>query len=193
MILSWAQRVKKGDDPSFLSSHLCRSVAIMDRAYQILSQDGHRLYLTQIMAIICFLDHNSAGHVAQVPTGEGKTTLIAILAVLIALQGVSVDVITTNEYLAEVAAQNQSDFFSLFGLTVSTNNHDVHYTSGPKRCYKANVVYGSLSNFQFDYLGDAVDQLNIRKGRSFETSWVILDEIDSLLIDQVDIDSLPLD
>lgn len=41
------------------------------------------------------------GRIAQVRTGEGKSTIVAILSAYMALQGYFVDIITSSEYLAK--------------------------------------------------------------------------------------------
>ena len=42
---------------------------------------------------------------------------------------------------------------------------------GAKDCYKANVVYGCISNFQFDYLKDTFEKLQTRASRHLELSF----------------------
>lgn len=43
----------------------------------------------------------------------------------------------------------------------------------PRECYKSNIVYGSITNFQFDYLTDDFEERGTRVGRQY--GWVILD------------------
>jgi preprotein translocase subunit SecA len=45
---------------------------------------------------------------------------------------------------------------------VSHNNDETSYSSGPKECYKADVVYGNSSQFQFDLLRHEFSLSNTR-------------------------------
>lgn len=52
---------------------------------------------------------------------------------------------------------------------------------GAKDCYKADIVYGEVSQFQFDCLRDNYCQLGTLSDR--ECSVAIVDEVDAMLID----------
>ncbi|XP_044261236.1 uncharacterized protein LOC123009175 [Tribolium madens] len=143
---------------------ICETIAISDRVYFLLS-GGNRLRDTQILAILLFFQ-NDQGRLCEIKTGEGKTIIVSILAVIKALQGHLVDVITTSPVLANEGVAQTRSFYSIFGVTVSSNDLAVGYT--------ADVVYGSINSFQFDYLKDSFER---RFGQ------VILDEVDSLLVD----------
>jgi preprotein translocase subunit SecA len=69
----------------------------------------------------------------------------------------------------------------MFSISVSDNIDRETYLSGPKQCYSCDVVYGEISQFQFDYLRDTYNQYGTRKDRKL--SHVIVDEVDSMLID----------
>lgn len=168
----------------------CQALAILDRAYQLLSVADYRLRKVQLLAVMCFVcggEEQQSSLVAQVATGEGKTTIIALLAVIKVLQGYTVDIITSNEVLPTQAIDDKLEFYSLFNVSIATNNFnptEVSSCGGARACYAADVVYGSISSFQFDYLGEKFDRLETRGSRLQSNTWVILDEIDSLLIDQ---------
>lgn len=84
---------------------------------------------------------------------SGKTVIVSLLAVLMILQGEkTVDVITSNAVLAQEGVESRKLFYSMFNISVATNAADKNYASGPRKCYTADVVYGSISDFQFDYL-----------------------------------------
>jgi preprotein translocase subunit SecA len=175
----WAVAIKGrlgvGDD------EVCETIAIMDRALNLLT-GGHRLRDTQILAVLIFF-HNqkNQGRLCQIKTGEGKTVIISLIAVIRALQGVTVDVITSNPILAASGVDETRTFYSAFGLTVSTNNPVENDKSDFKIGYTADVLYGTISNFQFDYLKDTFEGFNLRHERRF--GQVILDEVDSMLVD----------
>ncbi|KAJ3651316.1 hypothetical protein Zmor_017366 [Zophobas morio] len=173
-INKWAKK-KKGhlgtDDNS-----VCEAIAVMDRAFNLLKY-GRRLRSTQILSILIFFhDRKNQGQLCQIQTGEGKTLIVCLLAVIKALQGLTVDVITSNPVLAQDAVNENKDFYKVFGLTVACNNY-----GQSKKCYTANILYGSICSFQFDFLTDSCQGTNMRQDRGF--GQVILDEVDSMLID----------
>jgi preprotein translocase subunit SecA len=160
---------------------ICKTIAIMDRALNLL-KGGHRLRDTQILAVLIFFhNRNNQGRLCEIKTGEGKTIIISLIAAIRALQGVTVDVITSNSIMAANGVDETKTFYSTFNLTVSTNNPEENNTNDSKICYTADVLYGTISNFQFDYLKDSFEGFNIRNQRRF--GQVILDEVDSMLVD----------
>lgn len=165
------------------SEEICELIAVMDRANELVT-GGHRLRDTQILALLTFLNSNEKAMLCQIQTGEGKTTVVALLAVIEALQGNKVDIITSNNVLAIEGAGGKEDFYSLFGLSVATNNPEPKAPSlGVRSCYTADIVYGSIGNYQFDYLKDSFLGYGIRGKREFGNSVAIVDEVDSMLID----------
>jgi len=198
-VFAWAAATRAKTCSITNNDVLCNAIAVLNRANELVT--GHRLRNTQTLAILRFLEQScsssstsAAGHISQINTGEGKTTIISFLvAIKILLKSDSgdsgcshVDVITSTEGLASESVHDRLNFFSLLGISIANNNNDdgVKYLDGPKKCYFADVVYGSISNFQFDYLLHHFDGLDTFGGRCIATSWVVLDEIDSLLIDQ---------
>jgi preprotein translocase subunit SecA len=159
---------------------ICNTIALMDRVWNLL--EGFRLRNTQILAaLIFFHNQNNQGRLCQIQTGEGKTIIVALLAVIRALQGHKVDVITSNPLLAADGVKETKKFYSVFGLTVSTNNVGEESGDQDKIGYTADILYGTISNFQFDYLKDTFEGFNLRSDREF--GQVILDEVDSMLVD----------
>ena len=71
----------------------------------------------------------------QIATGEGKTTIISALAILLALTGKKIDVVTSSPVLAARDAKERESLYSLFGLTVAENSDKNQYICGPKPCY----------------------------------------------------------
>ena len=64
----------------------------------------------------------------------------------------SIDVITSNAVLAQEGVDSRKLFYSIFNISIATNVPDKTYSQGPRKCYLADIVYGSISDFQFDYL-----------------------------------------
>lgn len=90
----------------------------------------------------------------QVGTGEGKSTIVCILAITNALKGKKVDVITSSPVLAERDAKEKSKLYNIFGLECADNNDKSIYIKGIKDCYKKDIVYGEASQNEFDVLRD---------------------------------------
>ncbi|CAF0891538.1 unnamed protein product [Adineta ricciae] len=136
----------------------------------------------QILSLLLLL-HESEGknkriaRLAQIKTGEGKSLIIAMFAAIKALHGHQVDIITTSPLLAERDAKSKKTFYNMLHLTVGDNNG----IASQKPCYKDDVVYGSVENFQFDVLRDEYSLLETRFQRQFDIA--IVDEVDSMFID----------
>lgn len=172
-ILSKAIALKGNPD---LDIHLV--IALMNRANKIVT--GYELRPAQILSTLEFF-RDSNNKFCQVNTGEGKTTLTSLLAVIKVLQGDTADIITSNKVLAEDAVKERGDFYALFGLSVSHNNPDQESEQRPKACYQHDVVYGTIGNFEFDYLKHRVGLSEIRGAREFGA--LIIDEADNVVLD----------
>ncbi|WP_341757414.1 hypothetical protein [Candidatus Tisiphia endosymbiont of Ditula angustiorana] len=162
---------------------ICEAIAVMDRANE-LATAGHRLRNTQKAVVLIFIQTNTKGHISQINTGEGKTTIISVIAALKVMQGYKGHVITSNNVLAADGVKDKKLFYDLLNITTADNNPDDKYTDGPRTCYSKDIVYGSITSFQFDWLRDSFEQLKTLGDIDFNNIWVMLDEIDSLLIDQ---------
>jgi len=183
----WSDEVKA--NPSAYED-IAEYIAVIDRANYIdtlekYGNNGHNLRDTQIASILSFFDATGNGRLAQIKTGEGKSTIVSVLAIIKALRGKHVDILTSSAVLAERDAEEKEGLYKIFGLTVSDNSIDKDYQNGPKECYQSDIVYGSISNFQFDLLRHEHQGLETRgkedNQRRFDT--VIVDEVDSMLID----------
>jgi preprotein translocase subunit SecA len=120
--------------------------------------------------------------IAEIKTGEGKTLVAIMAAYLNALSGKSVHIVTVNEYLATYQSELMRKVFEILGMSVGCllASHDM---ATKKKQYDCDVIYGTSSEFGFDYLRDNLSQLaeeQVQQGHGF----VIIDEIDSILIDE---------
>ncbi|WP_341793710.1 MULTISPECIES: DEAD/DEAH box helicase [unclassified Rickettsia] len=155
-------------------------IALMNKANKIAT--GYELRPVQILSTLEFFRENGAlNKFCQVNTGEGKTTLTSLIAVIKALQGETVDIITSNEVLAQDAVRDREDFYSLFGLSVAHNNADHSHEKGTRDCYKHDIVYGTIGNFEFDYLKDRIKLSEAKGSRGFGS--LIIDEADNVVLD----------
>jgi preprotein translocase subunit SecA len=163
---------------------------------------GKRPYDEQLMAAIALAD----GKIAEQKTGEGKTLSAVPALYLHALGGKGTHLVTVNDYLARRDAGWNGPIFHLLGMMVGVTIHDEQLrgfvfdpeyndpTHGDERlahlrpverqvAYKSDVIYGTNSEFGFDYLRDNMVQRRedmVQRGHYF----AIVDEVDSILIDE---------
>jgi preprotein translocase subunit SecA len=141
-----------------------------------------------------------SGTIAEMATGEGKTLVATLPAVLNGLTGRGVHIVTVNDYLARRDAQWMGPIYHQMGLSVSVIQHEASFLYDPeyvptdsrpqslrpcgrREAYMADITYGTNNEFGFDYLRDnmrfALDELVQR-----ELNYAIVDEVDSILIDE---------
>src|SRR6478672_4765881 len=130
------------------------------------------------------------GQIAEMKTGEGKT-LTATLAVVLNSLAVrdeetgerrGVHLITVNDYLARRDAEWMGPIYESLGVSVGVLQNMQPYEE-KHRAYACDVVYGTNSEFGFDYLRDimATDLgEKVQRGHYY----AIVDEVDNILIDE---------
>jgi len=140
------------------------------------------------------------GKIAEMKTGEGKTLVAPLAAILNGLTGRGVHVVTVNDYLARRDAQWMGPIYHFLGLSVGIIVHDTAYVFEPgyptsderlinlrpvsrREAYAADITYGTNNEYGFDYLRDnMVTELDQRVQR--ERFFGIVDEVDNILIDE---------
>jgi preprotein translocase subunit SecA len=150
------------------------------------------------------------GKITEMRTGEGKTLVATLPAVLNALNGKGVHIVTVNDYLARRDAVWMGQIYAKLGLTLGVVNHDAsfiydetHQEKDEERdehgsykvvydflrpctrqqAYQADITYGTNSEFGFDYLRDNIEY-EADRIRQPHHAYAIVDEIDSILIDE---------
>lgn len=123
------------------------------------------------------------GSIAEMQTGEGKTLTASMPLYLHALTGKPVHLVTVNDYLAKRDCEWIGSIFRKLGMTVASLTNDVH-PSQRKEVYACDVVYGTSSEFGFDYLRD--NSMAMHKNEQVQRGhyFAMVDEIDSILIDE---------
>ena len=123
------------------------------------------------------------GAIAEMMTGEGKTLTAAMPLYLNALSKNSVHLVTVNDYLAERDCQWVGTIFRWLGLTTAALTNEIP-TENRKKIYESDIVYGTASEFGFDYLRD--NSMAFRKEDQVQRGYnfAIIDEVDSILIDE---------
>ncbi len=150
------------------------------------------------------------GKISEMKTGEGKTLVATLPTYLNALTGKGVHVVTVNDYLSRRDAVWMGQIFSFLGLSVGVINHESSFLYDPEHreldekrdevasfkvvheflrpctrtdSYNADITYGTNNEFGFDYLRDNIE-LDPRNIRQREFNYAVVDEIDSILIDE---------
>ncbi len=123
------------------------------------------------------------GKIAEMKTGEGKTLVATLPVVLNAMSGKGVHVVTVNDYLAKRDAEQMNAIYNFLGFSVgvvlSSQNSDIEH----KQAYDCDITYGTNNEFGFDYLRDNMKFSKAEKVQR-EHNFVIVDEVDSILIDE---------
>lgn len=136
------------------------------------------LYDEQLMGGIALHE----GKIIQMCTGEGKTFVSIAPVLLNALLGKSCHIMTANSYLSKRDYEITRPIYSFLGLTVGCIENKERNSYARRETYKSDVVFGTTSNFIFDYLYDMMDNdLETRVQGKYD--FAILDEADSMLID----------
>ncbi len=147
------------------------------------------------------------GTIAEMRTGEGKTLVATMPLYLNALTGKGVHLVTVNDYLARRDARWMGPIYHALGLTVGilqmaavTENGKKAFIYDPSRAspredqnqlriadrieaYKADITFGTNSEFGFDYLRDNMTmhlEDRVQRGHHY----AIVDEVDNVLIDE---------
>ncbi|MDR2303254.1 MAG: preprotein translocase subunit SecA, partial [Treponema sp.] len=139
---------------------------------------GERPYDVQVLGSIVL----HQGKIAELKTGEGKTLMSVAPAYLNSIPGKGIHMVTVNDYLAERDANWMRPIFSYLGVSVGTilSNMD---NERRKENYNCDITYGTNNEFGFDYLRDNM-LWELEKRVQREHHYCIIDEIDSILIDE---------
>ena len=139
---------------------------------------GQRHYDVQLMGGVAL----HRGNIAEMRTGEGKTLVSTLPAYLNALTGNGVHIVTVNDYLAERDSEWMGRVHRFLGLSVGVILANMT-PQERRQAYAADITYGTNNEFGFDYLRDnmawSIDDCVQR-----EHNFAIVDEVDSILIDE---------
>ncbi len=123
------------------------------------------------------------GKISEMATGEGKTLVATLPVYLNALAGKGVHLVTVNDYLAKRDSEWMAPLFEFHGLTIDCIDKYEPHSEGRKKAYRADITYGTTSEFGFDYLRDNMS-VNIDQLVQGKHHYAIVDEVDSVLIDE---------
>ncbi|XP_029428108.1 uncharacterized protein LOC115073646 [Rhinatrema bivittatum] len=154
--------------------------------------EGYLPRFTQLASLVTLLvskTPENSGCLLEIATGEGKSTIVAMLALIHAIRGKKVDVITSNPVLARRDKEDWEKLFKMFDVSCS-----VIPPAGLEECtdsqqrdkaireaYKADILYGTVSNFAADILRQEFEKTKTREDRPFDVA--IIDEVDYMTLD----------
>ena len=139
---------------------------------------GVRLFDVQLMGGIVLHE----GDIAEMKTGEGKTFVAVQPLYLNGLAGQGVHLVTVNDYLAKRDAEWTRPVYELLGSSVGAIQNLMPFAQR-REAYACDVVYGTNSEFGFDYLRDNM-AVSIEGVVQRSHSYAIVDEVDSILVDE---------
>lgn len=122
------------------------------------------------------------GNIAEMATGEGKTLVATLALYLNALTGNGVHLVTVNNYLAQRDAEWMRPLYEFMGMTVAVV-YSGQSTEERSQAYTADIIYGTNSEFGFDYLRDNM-VLDVADRVQNNLHFAIVDEVDSILVDE---------
>ncbi|KAJ1212504.1 hypothetical protein NDU88_000159 [Pleurodeles waltl] len=172
------------------------SVAVQDTT-TIVKQSGEKIEgyfprMTQLASLLTLLISKApdcSGCLLEIFTGEGKSTIVARLALINAIRGKKVDVITSSPVLARHDQEEWSKLYKMFdvscsvvppqGLDECTDSRESDKLI--KKAYAADVVYSTVGNFAADILRQEFEKCKTRGDRTFDIA--IVDEVDYMTLD----------
>ena len=122
------------------------------------------------------------GRIAEMQTGEGKTLVSTMPGYLNAIAGRKVHIVTVNDYLARRDRDWMGQIYRFLGVEVGLVVPEMSIPA-KRAAYACPVIYGTNTEFGFDYLRD---HMAWRKEDLVQSAldYAIIDEVDSILIDE---------
>jgi len=158
----------------------------------------------QVITILRICDEilSGRGAIAQVKTGEGKSFIISVIAIVLAMHGRLIDIVTSNLELAIRDEKDQRDYYKLFNIKsgvlcrkdgdkdflnlmksqiIARDNGKNDESDYNTDVFGKEIVYSTNYNFQFAYLHSLFSNKPLRN-RPYDV--VIVDEVDNMFLDQ---------
>ena len=139
---------------------------------------GLRHYDVQLIGGLVLNDQK----IAEMKTGEGKTLVATLPAVLNALTTKGVHIVTVNDYLANRDQVSMGQIYRFLGLSTGLIQEGMS-TTDRKQNYNADITYVTNYEVTFDFLRDNM-ALNLNDLVLRPFNYCIVDEVDSILIDE---------
>ena len=140
--------------------------------------DIRTIQLISLLILSSDLPKGIKGVYCKINTGEGKSTIILFFASYKVLLGNKVDIISSNQALAERDANQRENLIFYEKLKIN-----VGALKGEDTNYDLDIIYGDSSSFSADILRQDFEFIPTRKARGYDV--VIIDEVDSMCIDNL--------
>ncbi len=167
---------KQYEDSQNLESLIAESFALTREAS--LRTLGLRHFDVQLIGGLVLNNQN----IAEMKTGEGKTLVATLPAVLNAMTQKGVHIVTVNDYLANRDQVSMGQIYRFLGLDTGLIQEGM-VASERRKSYNADITYVTNYELAFDFLRDNM-ALNLTDVVLRPFNYCIIDEVDSILIDE---------
>jgi preprotein translocase subunit SecA len=168
--------LEKADVNRILDPHMVDAFSLVREASKRVL--GMRHYDVQLIGGMVL----HSGRIGEMKTGEGKTLMATLPAILNSFIPGGVHVVTVNDYLASRDAEWMGRIYRFLGKQVGVVV--AHQGDRAKReAYEADITYGQNNEFGFDYLRDNM-KFSLKDYKQKGHGFAIVDEVDSILIDE---------
>ena len=158
------------------------SISLVCMIFSVIRKKQFFLHVTQCISycllILDIYQGKIGNHLLEVKTSEGKSCILAITAATYAILGRKVDIVTSSSQLAQRDCNQWQTFYKYCGLKSGCNS------STEPSCYECEIVYGTATDFARDVLRERFTFKQIRNDRALNSCIVLIDEVDSLLLDR---------
>jgi len=127
----------------------------------------------------------NSGKISEMRTGEGKTLVATLPAVLNALTSKGVHIVTVNDYLASRDQISMGQIYRFLGLNTGLIQEDMTFKQRQQN-YQTDITYVTNNELAFDYLRDNMAS-NINQIVLPPFNYCIVDEVDSIFIDEAQV------
>jgi preprotein translocase subunit SecA len=127
----------------------------------------------------------NSGKISEMRTGEGKTLVATLPAVLNALTSKGVHIVTVNDYLASRDQISMGQIYRFLGLNTGLIQEDMAFRERQQN-YQADITYVTNNELAFDYLRDNMAS-NLTQVVLPPFNYCIVDEVDSIFIDEAQV------
>ncbi len=141
-----------------------------EAGYRVLGMKHHMIQLFAAALMV-------KGYSTQIQNGEGKTFTVVLPAVVLALSGRKVDIVSSSRYLSERDFQWMGNIYRLLGIEVGNLSN---YWQDVSMC---RVVYTSVSNLSIK--SNYEQYFFNTKSNSKQWDCAIVDEADLILADDI--------
>ena len=174
-----AQLKKQYSETQNLNELIAKSFAITREAS--LRTLGLRHFDVQLIGGLVL----NSGKISEMRTGEGKTLVATLPAVLNALTSKGVHIVTVNDYLASRDQISMGQIYRFLGLNTGLIQEDMTFEQRQQN-YQTDITYVTNNELAFDYLRDNMAS-NINQIVLPPFNYCIVDEVDSIFIDEAQV------